>query len=627
MPIGFDRICRACLICVSLFLLRLGNLSASAQIPVQKVQLFTRWAADVSATNAHPEYPRPGMVRSNWMNLNGLWDYAVTPSTATNSGIYSGQILVPFPVESVLSGTNHHFVNELQRLWYHRVFSIPGGWRGERILLHFEASDWETRVWVNGKELGTHQGGYDRFSFDITDAVKPKGEQELVVSVFNPGETGFQPRGKQLFHLRSPFYTASSGIWQTVWLESVPKTYIESLKLVPDIDAGAVRITVLVGGKTNDMTVEVVAFDGENKVGADKSRPGQEFQLVVPNAKLWSPDNPFLYGLKVILLRKGKAVDTVSSYFGMRKISVAKDAKGFPRLMLNNRQLFQYGPLDQGYWPDGIYTAPTDEALRQDIETMKEFGFNMCRKHVKVEPERWYYWCDKLGLLVWQDMPNGARPATAQQHEIPRSAESARQFELELNRMIQGRGNHPCIVMWIPFNQGWGQYDTVRLTGLVKQLDPSRLVAGVTGWFDMGGGDVRSLHAYPGPAKPEYDGIRACVVGECGGLGEAISGHMWGGIGVWSTVYFPSRKRFNEAYIEFVGKLATFKDENGLAGAVITQFTDVETDLNGFMTYDRAVIKMPLETVRMLNKELVKAQGEAPENSTDAHPAPTKEAP
>jgi hypothetical protein len=590
-------------------------ISAPAQtglrFPHNSLALTTRWDDVVSATNVHPEYPRPTMERTDWLNLNGLWDCAITQRDQTNTTPYTNQILVPFPVESKLSGIKHLFT-EQQRLWYRRTFIIPKAWQKERVSLHFEAVDWEAKVWVNGQELGTHQGGYDRFSFDITGVLKPEGEQEVAVSVLNPIDSGFQPRGKQMLHPRPPFFSASSGIWQTVWLEPVPATSIESLKLVPDIDAGVLNVIVRGSGQTNDIMVEAEALDGDKPVAHAKAAMGAEFQLAIPKAKLWSPDNPFLYDLKLTLTHKGEKVDSVTSYFGMRKISVAKDANGFPQLMLNNQSLFELGTLDQGYWPDGIYTAPTDEALRYDIEAMKQLGFNMCRKHVKIEPERWYYWCDKLGLLVWQDMPNGDRPATPQQKEIKRQPESALYFENDLKQMILQHQNHPCIVMWIPFNQGWGQYDTTRITDLVKDLDPSRLVAGVSGWHDMGGGDVRSLHQYPGPASPEHDGKRVCVIGECGGLGLKIPEHMWGGFTLWNTRYFNTAEELAGAYRGLITNLNTLRDKDGLAGAVITQWTDVEKELNGFMTYDRAIIKMPVDTVRRLNERLMKPQDMEP---------------
>jgi beta-galactosidase/beta-glucuronidase len=545
------------------------------------------------------------MLRSGWLNLNGQWDFGITPLTQTNADAFPGQILVPFPVESTLSGAKHPLVTERQRMWYRRQFSIPKGWQGQRVLLHFGAVDWETKVWVNGRGLGVHQGGYDSFNFDITDALKLDGEQQIVVSVFDPTDSGAQPRGKQMQHPRQPFFSACSGIWQTVWLEPVPVGYIDSLKLVPDIDAGVLKVTVQGCGQTNDVTVEAIALDGDSEAAHVSARIGEGFQIPISNAKLWSPDNPFLYNLKVTLLHDGKKLDSVTSYFGMRKISIAKDESGFPQMMLNNQRLFQLGPLDQGYWPDGIYTAPTDEALRYDIEVMKQFGFNMCRKHVKIEPERWYYWCDKLGLLVWQDMPNGDYPATVEQKEIKRQPEVARQFEQELGQMIGQRGNHPCIVMWILFNQGWGQYDTARITSLCKEQDTSRLIISASGWHDMNTGDVASFHKYPVPMGVQNDGKRACVVGECGALALVMPGNLWGGIGRWNTTYFKDPERLAGGYTNLISDLMVLKNKAGLSAAVITQLTDVEAELDGFVTYDRAIIKMPVQAIRAMNEKII----------------------
>jgi len=569
--------------------------------------MMTRWGQDVSADNAHLEYPRPQMVRLEWLNLNGLWDFRITRPGQTNLDVFPGKILVPFPVESILSGVKQLFT-EQEQMRYQREFQIPASWRGQGILLHFEAVDWETTVSVNGHEMGTHRGGYDRFTFDITDALKPEGEQTLTVAVTDPTEAGSEPHGKQMLNPRPPFCSASSGIWQTVWLEPVPATCIESLQLAPDIDKGVLRLTALCNGAdTNGSTLEAVALDGSNEVSHATGRADESFDMPVPHAKLWSPDHPFLYDLKVTLRRNGKAVDTVTSYFGMRKISMTKDTNGYPRLMLNNHRLFELGPLDQGYWPDGIYTAPSDDALRYDVEVMKQLGFNLCRMHVKVESDRWYYWCDKLGLLVWQDMPNGDHVADSKHPEITRTPDSAQEFEKELGRMIANRGNHPCIVIWIPFNQGWGQYDTARIVKLIKALDPSRLVIDASGWYDMGVGDVRSLHAYPGPAKLEFDGQRACVEGECGGLALITPHHIWGTPGFWNALYFKTAPALTSGYGSLMSKVQSLAETNGLSGAVVTQLADVETELDGFMTYDREVVKMPTNEVNAINERVIRA--------------------
>jgi hypothetical protein len=375
-----------------------------------------------------------------------------------------------------------------------------------------------------------------------------------------------------------------------------------------------VKLRVTPRGQSEGFTVEAIAFDGEKEVSRAISPIDQTLQLRIPNAKLWSPDHPFLYNLKVTLLQHGKEADEASSYFGMRKISVAKDDSGFPRLLLNNQRLFQIGPLDQGYWPDGIYTAPADEAMLQDIVVMKRLGFNMCRKHLKIEPERWYYDCDKLGLLVWQDMPSGDRPVSKRKKEIRRTPESAAQFELELRRMIEDRGNHPSIVMWIAFNQAWGQYDTGRVTGMIKELDPSRLVTGASGWNDMGGDDIRSLHLYPGPPTPEHDGKRACVFGECGALGLVVPGHLWGSKGTWNTTYVETAEDLASSYSKLLSQIQNAAETNGLSGAVITQLTDVETELDGFMTYDREIIKIPEDRIRALNERVIHASAPTAKN-------------
>ena len=462
-----------------------------------KPALMSRWAADLRAERVHAEYPRPQMVRPDWLNLNGLWDYAITHRDSAEAGAYGGQILVPFPVESPLSRVNR-MLGEQQKLWYRRKFDVPARWHNRRVLLHFEAVDWEARIWVNGIEQGVHRGGYDRFSFDITDALKPEAEQELVVSVFDPTESGDQPRGKQMLHPRGTFYPASSGIWQTVWLEAVGPASVSSLRLAPDVDSGILNLTVSVRGDAARLAVAAVALRERTEVARVNGKAGEVLRLPIPNAKLWAPGAPFLYDLEVKLLRDGRELDAVSSYFAMRKISVGTSKQGLPCLELNNQPLFQFGALDQGYWPDGLYTAPSDEALRSDVQAAKDMGFNLLRKHVKVEPDRWYYWCDKVGMLVWQDMPSGDQTASAKEKEIQRRAESARQFESELEQMVVGRGNHPCIVMWIAFNQGWGQYETAQVSGLIKGLDPWRPVIDASGWHDLGGGDVRALHEYPG---------------------------------------------------------------------------------------------------------------------------------
>ena len=550
--------------------------------------LMTRWAAEVSRTNVLPEYPRPQLVRPDWLNLNGLWDYAITPDSVGHAEHFDGKILVPFPVESALSGVMTNF-DEYSKLWYHRTFTLPAAWHGQRVRLHFGAVDWRCRVWVNGHEAGEHQGGYDAFTFDITDALNGTGPEDILVCATDPTE-GDQPRGKQSRKPEGIFYTATSGIWQTVWLEPVPATCIDSLKLTPDVDAKALHIRAAVNGFSENLRVEATAFIDGKIVGAVNGLANAELVLSLPGPRLWSPEDPFLYDLRVTLKNGDQTIDSVSSYFGMRKIALRKDDQGFTRIALNDQNTFEVGTLDQGFWPDGIYTAPTDEALRSDIEFLKKSGFNLIRKHVKVEPDRWYYWCDKLGLLVWQDMPsaNNSTPA------------GRRDFENELLRMVNCRGNHPSIIMWVLFNEGWGQYDTAQLAGWLKDVDPSRLVDDASGWTDMRAGDVIDMHNYPGPNAPAPEPHRAAVLGESGGIGYAVDGHLWSAHS-WGYIMLTNRQELADRYVKTLKQVWELHNLGGLSAAIYTQTADVETECNGLLTYDRAVEKIPSATVLAAN--------------------------
>ena len=572
--------------------------------------LATRWAKNVTPSKAHPEYPRPQMVREQWLNLNGLWSYAIVDQDTPKPAAWDGQILVPFPVESALSGVMKP-VTEKQKLWYHRTFKVPSSWKGKRIKLNFGAVDWEATVSVNGKELGTHRGGFDSFSFDITDALHPSGEQEIVVVVWDPTDRGPQAKGKQVLKPGGIMYTAASGIWQTAWLEPVSAAHMEGLKITPDLDQSAVTVEIPLVATPGKSTIKVEVLDGKKVVqsgeiiidgGSGPMRP--RLSLKVPGAKSWTPDSPFLYGLRLSLQADGKKVDQIESYFGMRKISMAKDADGILRLCLNNKPLFQYGPLDQGFWPDGIYTAPTDEALRYDIEITKALGMNLARKHVKIEPDRWYYWCDKLGLLVWQDMPGSGVGDNKTDTIRAGREDAAKQFESELKAMIEGRWNHPCIVMWVPFNEGWGQYDTPRLCEWIKQLDPTRLVNNASGWTDRKAGDVIDMHNYPGPGVPKLEENRAAVLGEFGGLGMPVKGHSWRDEKNWGYVSYKTSAELTDAYLGLMRKLHGLSGEGGLCAAVYTQTTDCEVEVNGLLTYDRAMVKMDQAAITAAAKKL-----------------------
>jgi beta-galactosidase/beta-glucuronidase len=573
--------------------------SASAWQPVQG-PLQTRWAKEVSPQNAHPEYPRPQLVRKEWLNLNGVWGFEMTTNNEQPT-VFPSEILVPFPVESALSGVMKP-VSENSRLWYRRTFDIPHEWFGRRVMLNFGAVDFETTVFVNGRPVGKHRGGYDGFSFDITDSLLPLGQNELVVSVWDPTDNGTQPRGKQVRKPNGIWYTSTSGIWQTVWLEPVGSAHFTGLGISPDIDQSEVVITPRTTAPLGRYTVEVTVRDNSGKHWTSSASLGEKVVVPIKNVRLWSPENPYLYSMTVTLKLGSRKMDQVQSYLGMRKISVGKDSKGFTRLLLNNQPYFQFGPLDQGFWPDGIYTAPTDDALRYDIEMTKKLGFNLARKHVKVEPDRWYYWCDKLGLLVWQDMPSGDKYIREEDADIRRSPESGTEFEQELKALIEGRGAHPCIVMWVPFNEGWGQWDTPRIVELVKKQDPSRLVDNTSGWSDRGVGDVNDMHKYPGPGSPEPEQNRAIVLGEFGGLGLPVRGHTWQSEKNWGYRSFTDAGALTSAYEDLVSKLFPFIDEKGLSAAIYTQTTDVEVEVNGLMTYDREMVKMDWTRVAAANR-------------------------
>ncbi len=582
---------------------RLQDLQALADWEQANRRLTTRWAKDLSPGNLHPEYPRPQMVRTDWSNLNGAWEYAITKKDAPQPDRFDGEILVPFPIESVLSGVSRR-VSENDHLWYRRSFKIPGEWSGRRVLLHFGAVDWESVVWVDGQQVGTHRGGYDPFTLDITDALSEASSHEISIRVWDPSDRGTQPRGKQRQRPGGIWYTPSSGIWQTVWLEPVPQAAISTLKLTPNVDAGLLELTVTTRGSSERYTVEAVARNEEREIARITGKVGTLLQLKIDQPKLWSPDSPFLYGLQVKLLKEGKPIDRVTSYFGMRKISLGVDG-GITRILINNEPVFQFGPLDQGFWPDGLYTAPTDEALGYDLQITKQLGFNMVRKHVKVEPDRWYYWCDKLGLLVWQDMPNGDAHANWPRDgiEIERSNESAQQYRRELKALIDSHYNHPSIVMWVPFNEGWGQFDTVGTSRWVKQYDPARLVNSASGGNDFAVGDVKDDHFYPGPGGSPAQRQRAVVLGEFGGLGLPLAGHTWQEEKSWGYRSFQNRNALTAAYLDLIAKLRPLV-ESRLSAAIYTQTTDIELEVNGLMTYDRSQIKMDVERIATANRKL-----------------------
>jgi beta-galactosidase/beta-glucuronidase len=589
--------------------------------------LSTPWTHLVGPDNALPEYPRPQMTRTRWLNLNGVWSYtgrsAQTALAAPPpADAYREQILVPYPTESALSGIQRHD----DQMWYRKVFKLPDTWRGQRVLLHFGAVDQVATVWVNDQQVAHHEGGYTEFSADITAALRWPGPQEITVRVEDRNEANQFPIGKQRSNPEGLFYTGASGIWQTVWMEPVRPAHIDKLDITPDMTS--LTITPRVSGTTDERAEVAVAAPGRGVVSIASGKAGQAIRLPIPNGHLWTPDDPFLYDLRVRLISpSGKVVDEVSSYAGLRTIGTVNDAKGRPRIALNGRITFLHGPLDQGYWPDGIYTAPTDDALKYDLLRTKTLGMNFVRKHAKVEPARWYYWADKLGLMVWQDMPSLDVSLDIPTGPAPDPSPQAKtNFERELAEMVDQLRSVTSIVGWVPFNEGWGEYDTARIANAVKAQDPTRMVNANSGVNccksrgDSRAGDVYDDHTYVGPGRPVLQNVpppppgtpppppenRVVVDGEYGGLGLVLDKNRWPG---WPQAYemTDSQARLTERYVKVSQDLEDVVRQGGLSGAIYTQTTDVENEVNGFLSYDRWVIKMALPVVADRNRAVIAA--------------------
>lgn len=573
-------------------------------------KIKTQWAEQVDPAHTLPEYPRPIMERHEWKNLNGLWNYAIRPTGESEPNKFDGQLLVPFAVESSLSGVQKT-VGEKNELWYNREFTIPSSWNGKNILLHFGAVDWKTDVWVNDIKVGQHTGGYTPFSFDITQAIT-KGNNKLVVKVWDPSDAGSQPRGKQVNKPNSIWYTPVTGIWQTVWMEPVAANHICNIKSTPNIDTKKVSIEVTTAQKSGSI-ITVELKEGNKVIATGKSLNGEVIELSVPDMKLWSPEAPYLYDMQVSLTQNGRITDKVKSYTAMRKYSIGRNDKGITRLQLNNRDIFQFGPLDQGWWPDGLYTAPTDEALVYDIQKTKDFGYNMIRKHVKVEPARWYTHCDKLGIIVWQDMPNGDKEPHWEMYdyfkgsELIRSEESEHHYRKEWKEIMDYLYSYPCIGVWVPFNERWGQFKTEEITAWTKKYDPSRVVNSASGGNHYQQcGDILDLHHYPQPSLKFYDPTRVTVLGEYGGIGMALPGHLWVPDRNWGYVKFNSPKEVTDEYVKYANELYNLIPM-GFSAGVYTQTTDVEVEVNGLMTYDRKVVKVDEQRIREVNQRICNA--------------------
>ena len=573
-------------------------------------KIKTKWAEEMNTSNVLPEYPRPILEREDWKNLNGLWNYSILPKGASAPTSYDGKILVPFAVESSLSGVMKE-VGDNNELWYNTTFTVPSKWRGKDVLLHFGAVDWQTEIWVNDVKVGSHTGGYTPFSFNIAPFLT-SGTQKLVVKVWDPTSKGYQPRGKQVNKPEGIWYTPVTGIWQTVWLEPVATTSIATLKTTPNIDNSSVTFDADLTDASYGDVVEVTVFDGTKKVAVGKAAAGESLKITLADAKLWSPESPFLYDVDVKVVRKGKTLDAAKSYFAMRKVSMKRDHMGVIRMQLNNKNYFHFGPLDQGWWPDGLYTAPSDEALKYDIVKTKEFGYNMIRKHVKVEPARWYTHCDKLGILVWQDMPSGGEsPQWQNRHffngvEAVRSEASEANYRKEWKEIMDYLYSYPSIVVWVPFNEAWGQFKTKEIADWTKKYDPSRLVNSASGGNFYPAGDILDLHNYPSPELYLYDAQRVTVLGEYGGIGLPLEGHLWMENNNWGYVKFKNSKEVTDEYVKYAKELKGLIG-SGFSGAVYTQTTDVEGEVNGLMTYDRKVDKVDIEAIRKINQEVINA--------------------
>lgn len=572
-------------------------------------RIMTSWGENLDPSDVLQEYPRPQMERDQWVNLNGLWEYAVTPADA-EPGKMDGKILVPFAIESALSGVGRA-VSENEALWYERTFELPEGWEGQRIMLNFGAVDWRTEVFVDEQFAGEHTGGYAPFSFDVTDLLSKGPKHELKVKVTDRTDKWFQPRGKQVSEPGGIWYTAVTGIWQTVWMEPVNASYVKSYEAVADLQGSVLNVSVDACVEDGDVC-EVVLYDGDVPVAKAE---GREVALAVPEMKLWSPADPYLYGLDIRILRGGEVVDAVKGYAAMREISYAEDASGHKRMHLNGEPLFQYGPLDQGWWPDGLYTAPSDEALAFDIEKTKEMGFNMIRKHVKVEPARWYWHCDRLGMLVWQDMPSIADNSTnvwdnrtyENGTDTPVTEDGKANYYKEWGEIIDAFKVFPCIVTWVPFNEAWGQFDTEKVVQFTREQDPTRLINYASGGnFVRCSGDILDLHNYPHPEMYLYDKDYVNVLGEYGGIGWPVEGHLWQPDRNWGYVQFKNADEVLATYEKYAEMLIDMIDD-GFAGAIYTQTTDVEIEVNGLMTYDRKVVKLDMERLSAINRKVIES--------------------
>jgi len=584
--------------------------TASAEWKIAGDKIRTTWAENLDPNNVLAEYPRPQLERNEWMNLNGLWSYAVTDLTAAKPTTFDGQILVPFAIESALSGVQKRVTKD-DILWYERTFTLPSSWNGKRVMLNFGAVDWSCDVYLNDILVGNHTGGYAPFSLDITAALT-KGEQRLVVRVWDPTDSVHNPVGKQRLNPSGIWYTAVSGIWQTVWLEPVAKTnHIEGITTDCDIVRGELYVDAATANSNGTLQIEVL--DGDKSLYTTKVLPGVRATLPIKDAKLWTPDTPHLYTLKLSLIEKGKVVDSANSYAALRQFSVERDAMGHKRMTLNGAPIFMYGPLDQGWWPDGLFTAPTDEALLSDVILTKELGFNTIRKHIKVEPARWYYHCDQQGIIVWQDMPclalyqnkgEWGRNNIGGGSDSPATREEKNRYYKEWAEIMDALRFFPSIGVWVPFNEAWGQFDTETVAEWTAANDPTRLINAASGGNLRLCGDILDIHNYPAPSMPFHSSEYVVVLGEYGGIGYPIKEHLWRSKRNWGYIQFNNTDEVTDEYVKYATMLKQFIPQ-GMAAAIYTQTTDVEGEVNGFVTYDRKVVKMDKAKVKAINTEII----------------------
>ena len=577
-------------------------------------RMKTVWADKVTSENVWQSYPRPQLQRSQWMNLNGLWLFAVTSQDTPKKLVkFEEQILVPFAIESSLSGVQRPFL-PTEKLWYQRHFTLDDAWKGKNVILHFGAVDYECQVWVNNKLAGTHKGGNNPFSFDVTKFLKKGGAQLVEVAVIDPTDTESISRGKQQLDPKGIWYSPVSGIWQTVWLEAVSSTHILQVLPTADVHKKTVSLDIGVAKAKGGEKVKVELLDGSKIVNAIEQKLTSKIEMEIPEAVLWSPSSPKLYHLNIELVSNGKVVDKVKSYFALREVSIKEDECGYRRICLNGEPIFQYGTLDQGWWPDGLLTPPSEEAMLWDMVQLKKMGFNTIRKHIKIEPEQYYYYADSLGLMMWQDMVSGFSTERKDKEHIKPNAQTdwnapvahTNQWQQEMFEMIDRLRFYSCITTWVVFNEGWGQHNTVEIVKKVMDYDKSRIIDGVTGWTDRGVGHMYDVHNYPATSMilPVCNGNRISALGEFGGYGWAIKEHLWNpDMRNWGYKNIDGAMALMDNYGRLVYDLETLIAQ-GLSAAIYTQTTDVEGEVNGLITYDRKVIKIPEGLLHLMHDRL-----------------------